>query len=238
MNQKEMVTIREAGKMSFNDTILDGRGMRNAKKLLKDLSIEFAKRSRVFFDASGDLPYIYREMQLHSVLVPILWDTNDLVMTELPVYRLSDSDEDKQYGWVDYLVKKGNTIFLIELKHSYFGYKSNKLRKSSSKAWEKAIEQINKIDDPTQFKIKNSDSVVVIALNVITTYSSHDFKTNSMDECKEIYGEKIEKTFDSEKPNFVANWSVHKDMLENYEYMNGNECYPYVHIIAKVKEIS
>ena len=238
MNQKGVLTIREAGKMSFNDTIMDGAGRRNAKKLLKDLSIEFAKRSRVFFDASGDLPYIYREMQLHSILVPILWDTNDLVMTELPVDRLSDIDKDKQYGWVDYLVKKGNTIFLIELKHSYFGYTSDKLRKSSLNEWKTAIDQINNIDNPKQFKIHNNDNIVAIALNIITTYSSNFDKSNSIEESVKIYNDKIKQTLGSEKPNFVANWSVHKDMLENYEYINGHECYPYVHIIAKVKEVS
>ena len=237
MNTQEAITIREAGKMSFNDNIDDGQGMRNAKKFLKDLSVEFAKRSRMFFDASdNDLPYIYREKQLHSILVPLLWDISDVVMTEAPTHRLSDSDKEEKFGWIDYWVKKGTTIFLIELKHSYFGYSSNKLRDSSLQKWKDALEQIEKISDPESFA--KSENVVKIALNVITTYTSSSIESNSIEECKDIY-QRIENTFEKEKekPDFVANWSVHNDMLLDYEYDNGRECYPYVHIIAKVEPV-
>lgn len=232
------IVVRNCGKINIEHSIEDGQGMRNAKSLLKDLSIEFAKRSRMFFDASGDLPYIYREKQLHSILVPALWDLSDLVMTELPVYRLSNSNKDKKFGWVDYLVKKGNTVFLIELKHSYFGYHAKELRKTSLKEWNTAIEQINNIEKPEQFRINSNDNVVAIALNIITTYSSNFHKSNSIKECINIYNEKIEETFSNDKPDFVANWSVHKEMLVTYEYTNGEESYPYVHIVAQVKPLS
>ena len=230
------IVVRNCGKINIEHSIEDGQGMRNTKSLLKNLSIEFAKRSRMFFDASGnDLPYIYREKQLHSILVPLLWDIGDVVMTEAPTHRLSDFDKEEKYGWIDYWVKKGTTIFLIELKHSYFGYKSDKLRDTSLQKWKDALEQIKKIANPESFS--DGNNVIKVALNIITTYTSSSIESNSIKECREIY-KKIEKTFDNnnvEKPNFIANWSVHEDMLVNYEYLNGKECYPYVHIIAKVE---
>ena len=229
--------IRNAGHINIIDNIADGLGMRNAKFLLHELSSEFTKKSRSFFDYTNDLPYIYREKQLHSIIIPILSNIADVVLTELPTNRKSEHNKNETFGWVDYWVKLGNTIFLIELKHSYFGFKSQQLRKSSLNKWSTAIEQINNIIDPHDFKINNKDNVVKIALNVITTFTSTNIKSNSIEECQEINEKIISSIQNKLKPNFTANWTVHKDMLLPYEYLNGTEYYPYVHIIAKVENV-
>ncbi len=231
------MTIRNAGDINIVDNINDGIGMRNARKLLNDLSKEFARKSRNFFDYTGDLPYIYREKQLHSVIVPILSNIADAVLTELPANRKLKKHKDETFGWIDYWVKAGSTIFLIELKHSYFGYKSQKLRKSSLKEWTTALKQINNIVDPNGFIINDNDKVIKIALNIITTFTSSSKEPNSIDKCQEIQEKILDSIPENKEPNFVVGWTVHKDMLKEYEYSNGVEYYPYVHIIARVEKV-
>lgn len=231
------VTVRNAGYINIVDSIPDGSGMRNSKKLLNELSKEFTIKSREFFDHTGDMPYIYREQQLHSVVVPILANIADVVLTELPTNRKIKNNIDETFGWVDYWVKLGSTIFLIELKHSYFGFKSSSLRKSSLKEWSTAIKQIKNIVDPCNFKINSSDKIVKIALNIITTFTSTIIESNSTDECQHIGNKILGSIPEDEKPNFMVGWTVHKDMLQKYEYSNGIEYYPYVHIIAKIENV-
>lgn len=228
--------IRNVGNIEFIDELTDGLGIRNSRDFLTKLSIEFAKKSRNYFNITGDLPYIYREQQLHSIIIPILDNIADAHLAECPTDRTKGS-EVSSHGWIDYWVKYGNTIFLIELKHSYHGLSNTSgFRKKSLQEWETANEQLKNIPNHIDFKINPQDNVVKIALQFNTTYTgSKEEHYRSFKNCIDI-GIQIKEILanDDLEPNFISNWHVHQDMLIEYEYMNGVERYPYVHMFAKV----
>ncbi len=226
------------------EKVKDGKGSRNTNTFLKDLFEEFAKRSDYIFEITdGDLPYAYREKQLHSVLVPSIDYISDALIVEYPTDRKQRGRQMPSHGWIDYWVKYGNTVFLIELKHDYFGLKvsrsgnenNKKLRKKTRKEWLCAIKHLEQIPkcDIEFFKCKDTKSVVKIALQFITSYTSSEDGRYSHDECDSIT--KIiqdSKHPDALKPNYIASWFVPKKMQKMYE--NG-ESYPYVHMVAQVQ---
>ncbi len=244
----------------FNCSLKDGLGMRNTKEFLDALFSGFQTKSEKFYNIVGDIPYAYREQQLHSILIPVIdqLDGTDAIFVEQPTTRVKSSGEsNNSHGWIDYWVSYGETVFLIELKHSYCGYSSPKLRDSSVKEWLTAIEQIKVIDKKQLYDSKKTKSHIKIALNFIITYTASNLEENKLSECEEI-GKKIYQTIESLstkelinttrgkslpiilpsniKPDIVAGWSVPKDMYIDKITMY-EECYPYVHMIAKVESL-
>ena len=223
------MTIKNCGKLEVESYIKDGKGMRNTKEFLNNLAKEFVKENRNFFDYFGDLAYTYREKQLHSTMIPTIYKVSNNIFTEIPTYR-KDSEN---LGWIDYGTYYGNTLMLIELKHSYYGLNSNKFRKSSINEWETSLNQIESIDDMAHLKYNKSDNVVKIALNVITVYTRGlDKELKNISDIKENIKNSIEENIE-----FIASWEVHNDMLVEFEYENATEIYPYVFFIGKVSTI-
>jgi len=228
--------MNDIGQIEFYDEIEDGIGSRTSREFLKQLFVDFSKKCRTYFDVTGDLPYIYREQQIHSVLVPVIDNIADAILVECPTNR-KDRGYDPSHGWIDYWVKYGNTIFLIELKHSYNGLKSNGFKEKSKEEWKTANKQLKQIPkkDIDDFKINKKNNVVKIALQFNTTYTTAKDNNFSFTECENI-GKKIMRSLDVNllKPNFIAHWHIHKDMQVEYNYTNGTEKYPYVHMLAKL----
>jgi len=215
--------IKNCGKIYLEDNIKDGIGKRNSKIFLNDVSIEFAKKSKQLFDMTGELIYYYREKQLHSVFVPIIDKLGDAIITEIPTIRNKDN-----YGWIDYWVKYASTIFLIELKHSYYNLQNNELRDSSLKEWQIAINQINSIKNDDIFKV-NNENIIKIALNVITIYHNNNFIPKL--DIEEIKDKILQKT----EADFITIWIPPIYMSELViEWKDSIEKYPAVVIIAKV----
>lgn len=228
--------MNNIGEIEFYDEIEDGIGSRNSREFLTQLFIDFSKKCRAYFDVTGDLPYIYREQQIHSVLVPVIDNIADAILVECPTNR-KERGYESSHGWIDYWVKYGNTIFLIELKHSYNGLKSNGFKEKSQEEWKTANKQLKQIPkkDIDDFKINKKDNVVKIALQFNTTYTTAKDNTFSFTDCENI-GKKIMRSLDknSLKPNFIAHWYIHEDMHVEYNYIKGTEQYPYVHMLAKL----
>ena len=223
----------EYGKLDIlKNQIIDGKGKRNTKEFLEILIKKFAKKTESLFDITGELIYYYREQQLHSIFVPVIDEIADAIITEMPVDR-----NNSNYGWVDYWIKYGSTIFLIELKHSYFNITSNKFRDSSKKEWETAIKQIKSLNKVNYLKT-NNENIIKIALNVITLYKSSNSKTK-LDIYKiyeKINNMKLEKLHkQTYQPDFISYWIPPKKMADlNIEWEDGKEVYPAVMFIAKI----
>ncbi len=124
--------MKNIGEIYFYDEIKDEANSRKSRKFLKRLFEDFAEKCKKYFDITEDLPYTYREKQLHSVLVPVIDNIADAILVEHPTSRKKRGYE-LSHGWIDYWVKCGNIIFLIELKHSYSGLKSKEFKKNHKK---------------------------------------------------------------------------------------------------------
>ena len=221
------ITVKNSGYIFVENRIKDGKGMRNTKEFLNEFVINFAKENRNFFDYFNDLAYRYREKQLNSVIVPAIYKITNNIFTEIPTYRKNK----KNLGWIDYGTYYGNTLILIELKHSYIAVNNDKLRETSLSEWKTSIEQIESLVDVDNLKLAKKDNIVKMALNVVTAYTSSDI-SKDIDEVKENLKETLEKN--DLDYDFIFSWEVHQDLLIECEYENGNEIYPYVYIVGKV----
>jgi hypothetical protein len=223
------INIPNGGKIDIFSNIVDGKGRRNTKDFLKSFSKEFVKENINFNHYFYDLAYAYREKQIHSVTIPAIHKVANNIFTEIPVYR----DNSSNLGWIDYGVYYGNSLLLIELKHSYFGLQSNKLRNSSMKEWLTSLEQINSLSNTEHLKIKQKDNIVKIALNIITVYSSTiDYTSNptDMNDIKEAIAEQVQSD-----DLFIASWKIDESLVFPIEYANNKkEIYPYLFIVAKI----
>lgn len=135
--------IRKAGSIAFADSLIDGPGIRNARKFLHDVSRTFAKSCVDYYNVTGELPFIYKERQAHSILFPAIAKVADAAFMEQPV--TCKSKETNGYGWLDYWVSYGTTVFLIELKHSWQAGKSQRITKVAQESWQVALKQLERI---------------------------------------------------------------------------------------------
>lgn len=62
-------TVRETGYL-FEKNSLKGKGMIKSIKFLYSVTRAFAKSCVDYFNVTGELPFIYRERQIHSALPP------------------------------------------------------------------------------------------------------------------------------------------------------------------------
>ncbi|SFV90363.1 hypothetical protein MNB_SV-4-118 [hydrothermal vent metagenome] len=214
------------GKIVTKHNIPNSKGVGDIKEFLVAFTKAFAKESRNFFNYFEDLVYAYREKQLHSVTVPAIYKITNNIFTEIPFYR----DKKENLGWIDYGVYYGNTLLLIELKHSYYGLNANRFRDSSIKEWETSLNQIKSLKNTDYLKNRPKDNIVKIALNIVTVYTtSQNF---DVDNLKEIRKKILKQT--GEKNIFIASWKIHQDMMIECEYEKSREYYPAVFVVAKV----
>lgn len=208
------------------------------KKFLTKLTSEFPEKCKKYFDVTNEQVYIFSEIQLHTILVPILDKISKAFLVECPTDRQEPNSHEIKNGWIDYWIKYDDKhIFLIELKYSFSSLKDIKSYKKIEKEWTTANKQLAYIPEDTDFSVDNEE-VIKIALQFNLTYDGSKIDKNySLKECIEV-GESI-KSFindieESITPNFIFNWSVDERMIEHM-YDDGTiQNYPYVHLFARV----
>lgn len=157
------------------NNIKDGDGKRIAHRFLNNVSNRFAKECKLFYNEVGDLPYIYSERQVHSALFPAIQKVSDVTFLEQPIDRKRMIGKKKDgHGWVDYWVKYGQNVFLIELKHSWLSYKNVKLNAYDNKAtWKELLMQLKSIkNSDARFLADKSCNVIKMGLMVMPLYSN------------------------------------------------------------------
>lgn len=116
-------TVRRVGYLLEKDALKDGVGIRKSRDFLQKVTKAFADISINYFDKTNELPFIYRERQINSVLLPAIAKVADAVFMEHPIKRRIKGES--SHGWLDYWVLYGSTVFLIELKHAWCSVTSN-----------------------------------------------------------------------------------------------------------------
>ena len=157
-NTEEFYTI---GK-SFIIDLLNGMGK---------LSIKYSKHQQI------DLPYIYGERQLDSIILPTLSNIcNGAVLAELPAKRncfLKNHEIENSSGRIDYWCIYKDYSIVLEVKHSFDAFLTNKTRERKViKNWEyMTIEQLQSIKNEVKLFEEHTKGVIRLGLHFITSYS-------------------------------------------------------------------
>lgn len=133
-------TIYNAGKLIQTKKLCKGKGHQITQEFLNNLSEHFIKQSISYYDNVGELPFVYKEKQIHSVLFPAIHNISEAAFLEAPIIRKKSG----RIGWIDYWVFYKSTVFLIEIKHCWGSIVSPTLSSKSkiNKNWNKAVDQI------------------------------------------------------------------------------------------------
>lgn len=184
--------------------------------LLSKYSTKFNNKKYDFFD----LPYIYSERRLDSVLLPALSKICDyIVLTELPIERQKQGEISS--GRVDYWCIYEGYTFVIELKHSFDAYETPTTKKNSGlRRWRGMIGQLDDIvKDVRQFTEK-TNGVIRLGLHMFTSYSSNSIdKAIKFDEvqinnianrfCKDLTNKS--KKY---KPDMLLCWQIPSNIVK------------------------
>lgn len=219
--------------IEFN--IKDGEGRRKFKQFFENFVDEFVNKNKNYFAETNDVVYRYRELQLNTVIAPILEKISNAFLCEHPTTRgLRISEKEDSFGRIDFWVKDGSAIYLIELKHGFNGLGSGILRDATKSKWKKAKEQLSIIkEDPEVFRIGKNDNILKVALMVITTYTSKLNNEANNNDCSQI-SQLIKNELVLKHDYAIAELVAFDDMQCIFDYTNGSESYPYLHIVAQI----
>ncbi len=158
-------TVYGAGKTTVIKTTLGGPASIAAPKFLDEFLLQFVKQCNKYYKATDDIPFTYRELQMHSVMLPAMDRAADAVFVEQPI------NKNGRAGRLDYLVLSSNQVYLIELKHGWMAYKTDKVTESVQNKWEDAVNSLKQIAWKDAFDIYPSvKTVAKISLMVTPMY--------------------------------------------------------------------
>lgn len=216
-------------------------------ELAKKLLIGMAKRSRVFCSKKYDFvdyPFTYRERQLDTILLPELSDLcKGLVFAEYPVTRNSKKkghEVDNSKGRIDYWCIFKDYSFVIEVKHSYDNFYSNKTNDERLiQRWQiMNIDQLNNIKAELKRFGERTKGIIRLGLHFITSECG---KEPSKDIINEYHSEErniLCRLYDDLKhiaePDFLSIWEIDDNMV--LENDNDGRTYPGLILISKFYE--
>lgn len=235
----EFETIRNCGEFGIDFSLEDGDGTRVSKEFLQLLIRNIIKRSTEYFDEIGDHIFIYREKQLHSVVCPSIADLTPCYVIEHPLTRKPHGEEEYK-GKCDYWISYRNYSFIMELKHSYWGYKNvNNPRQDISDKFNRCLSQLKEIKTEESRNLYINKGLIKIALQAIVFYrsSQNDIKSDDLDRNFEDAFEQLIQNTDLYESNVRSLWVLHDRLIQSFEYDNGYEIYPAVAFVGKVCDV-
>lgn len=231
-------TIRNCGYLYAEGNFVDGTGMRNGRAFLNEISEVFPKLCTRYFDQVGELPFVFKERQINSIILPAIARVADAVLSEQPVERIY-GDGKSYTGHIDYWVLYGTTVFLVELKHSWLSTRTLAMTEKADTKWKTAIEQINSITPDVAMNLAYGKlNPVKVALMVLPFYVScnHDRKLELMGQ---EHGREIRDILKGLEPdgNFISIWNLHGRLQGPFIYENKKEIYPYLAMVARLEGV-
>ena len=220
--------------LSQNDNIID----KVILSLFKNIINNFANESINFYKEWGEFPFIYRERQINSILIPAIHEYTKNIFLELPF-----KDKNKKQRFLDIVTTKDNNIFLIELKHSW-NSKTDSITSRADKEWETSIEQIS---DVTKSTIKNyynykDYNLYKIALLIMPTFMPANIEHKILKESPESYSKALldnyyAKYYKKYQPNIVGSIKITNPNDFTHEYINAKQIYPFISFIGRVEKL-
>lgn len=240
----EFETIRNCGKFGIDFSLEDGDGVRVSKEFLQLLIRNIIKRSTGYFDATADHIFCYSEKQLHSVVCPSIADLTPSYVMEHPLARKPYGEEEYS-GKCDYWINYKKYSFVMELKHSYWGYSNvNNPRQSISDRFNECLIQLKaiKTEECRNLSMYKNKGLIKIALEAIVFYqgSQNEITNEDLEERKieDAFEQLIQKA-DLNDSNVRSLWLLHDRLIPSFPRDNGHGEYrhPAVAFVGKVFDI-
>jgi len=220
----------------------DGRGIRTMNIFFKKIIENFAEECFIFYKEWGEFPFVYRERQVNSALIPAIHKYTNTIWLEQPFKKSS-----KDQRFLDIVTTDKNNIYLIELKHAYIS-KSDYVTKLIDTEWETALEQIKDVNRKTLGAYYNYKdfNIFKIALMILPKYMSlNDYKNkeditefSAKDENKKITEQFSDKYWKkSACANFCGTIKIEDCVKYKHEYENSCEVYPFVSFVIRVEQV-
>ena len=202
------------------------------------LSIKYFKHNFI------DLPYIYGERQLDSIILPTLSNIcNGAVLAELPIKRncfLKNHEIENSSGRIDYWCIYKDYSIVLEIKHSFDAYNTNKTReKKVIKKWEyMTIDQLQSIQKDIKLRCEEeTNGIIRLGLHFITSYSDKQPDEIEISNYKKSLPniiERLQKDVSKKKPklttpDYMACWVIPKKMV-----LSGQQAFPGLILMGKI----
>lgn len=219
--------------------------MREVSGFLRDTFGEFASESVAYHQwatggegGEGEFPFVYRERQLTTVLLPALRSSSDMLFVEQPFVR--GRGEEKAQGWVDFWVSCGSTAYFLEIKHGWMNATTADLQNRQRNSWRNLLRQTRKITAEKAKDISPGHSRVFrIAMLFMPVYSGSESKQDLEPFSRLAMKPKFELMTDKRgtKPNWSAAWFLHPKLQGPFESESNFEMYPAVFMFCLVDRL-
>lgn len=229
--------IENYGQLAIEFDKIDGPGKKVTKEFLSRLLEKTIRNAFLYAKDTRDNVFSYREKQLHSVICPAISELTHSFLIEHPLKR-KPSGENEYTGNVDYWVSYNHFSYLIELKHAYCAYRSNRFRRSIFSRFSGAIEQLKNIRKAECENLCQGDKKIFkIGLEAITFFRRSSEKEKLIDFEEKAIVESFQKLKDLSplnEANIFSLWIMPKTSIEQYECSGCYEIYPAVGFIGKI----
>jgi len=216
--------------------IKDDFNIKDVNTFFRKVIDNFAKESFLFYREWGEFPFVYRERQVNSVLIPAIYKYTKTIWLEQPF-----KNDGNIQRFLDIATAKGSNIYLIELKHT-FNSKSQKIDERTLNEWDTAIEQISTIKYNTLGNYYADNlSLYKIALMIMPQYLNTKKCT---DKSLIKYNEHIYKMFTNKDEldekgyaNLVGTIKINKPNKYLHEWTDKTQIYPFVSFIVRIEKL-
>jgi|GEM_PF-5656867 len=233
-------TTEKIGHVAYVSNLPQGPGMKSAGSFIREVTDAFIQSCVKFHDKMGRLPFIYRERQIQSTLLPAMHSVADVVMVELPITR-RDNDGEHQ-GRLDYVVLYSDFIFLIELKFSWISATLRQLRDETTQGWSKAwrkqlasiyASEVTKYGGDPEKALKLG---MLVAPCYQVTKDENKLESPNLIKASTMLGMFTENL--NPLPNFSCIWALDENLQTTHYYAHGRkERYPYLAIVTRVEKL-
>lgn len=239
-----MGTIRRNG-LSFLEMTSENKNeyFIIAKELIENLFFDMSKLSTNYCnDFFCELPYIFSERTLSSILLPALSKLcNSLVFAEMPTVRCCSNKRfkvDETTGRIDYWCIYKGYSFVIEVKHSFDCFTTNKTREGKvTRRWIKMNEQLESIKEDIKTYEEKTKGIIRIGLHFVTSYSDKPSNkeliaqfTQSIPNTFTRLLKDMSKRYPSLRPDMIICWKIPPRIVLDYDIRT----FPGLWLMAKI----
>lgn len=229
--------VGKAGKLFEVNHLPSTEEMSQVSEFLSRVTQEFARSCVTFEQAVGELPFVYRERQTQSILLPAIAKVANAAIVELPVSR--KVKREVRSGRLDYWVYYEPNVLLLEVKQSWQLIGGSKIRKGTQAAWTQALKQLKSISKAEAEGLSFEDSKwLKIAMLVLPGYQA----SKEAEKLKPVELKEIERSYQVvmdrllPPPNWSCMWALPAELQRVTEYWNERkEIYPGVGIFVRVE---
>lgn len=224
---------------TVNDTLKREKGTKNLRSFFENIVKNFADESLKFYKVWNEFPFVYKERQVNSALIPAIYQYTKTIGLEQPFKKRTGEQR-----FLDIVTHDQKNTYFIELKHTYNSI-TDTIATRADEEWKTAIEQIKDINKRTlAYDYNYNDyNIFKIALMIMPMYvpSSrfHLIKGLELDE----YHEKVIQEFDHRAwtkethANMFGTIKIGQPTEYEHEWSNGKRIYPFISFIARVEKL-